>query len=124
MRQPELVDIVDRRHPAIGGVIGDPGMGVAIDEARRHPFAAAVDLVIDRLAGLVAIAVANDLLETDDAAVLDDDVHRPDRRRTGAVDHGSAAQRQPLEGADAAVAIRRLWYDRRFALVPDESELI
>src|SRR5690349_19943779 len=102
MGKPELVDIVDRRNPAIGRVIGNAGMTVAIDKARRHPFAATVDLMVCGLAR--ASAIASDLLQADDAAVLDHDIDGADRRRAGAVDNSGAAQRQPLEGADAAVA--------------------
>jgi hypothetical protein len=120
--EPELVDVIDRGHPAIGGMIGDAGMSVAIDKARRHPFAAAIDLMVGRLAR--ARTIAGDLLQADNTAILDNDVDWSDRRGAGAVDHGGAAKREPLEWSDAAIARGRLGDNRDLALVADSRQLI
>src|SRR5215475_12077851 len=69
-------------------------------------------------------AIAADLLQANDAAVLDDDVDWSDRRGAGAVDHSCAAQRKPPEGTDSAVAGGRLGDDRDLALVTNSRKLI
>ena len=125
VRQPELVDIVDRRHPAVRCMVGDAGMGVAVDEAGRHPLAAAIDLVI---AGRNPVGgrreIARHLLHQGDPVALDHDVGRPDRRGAGAVDHRGAAQHQALEGADAAVTGGRRRDGRLACLGPVSRQLV
>ena len=106
VRQPELVDVIDGRHPAVGRVIGDAGMGMAVDEAGRDPFAAAVDLVVAWRRPIGGGGeIAGDLLQERDAVAFDHDVGRPDRRRAGAVDHRRATQHETLERPDAPVAL-------------------
>src|SRR6185312_1888198 len=103
-------------------MVGDAGMAVAIDEARRHPLAAAVDLVIGGFAR--AGPIARHFLQADDAAIFDHDVDRADRRCAGAVDDGGAAQCKALERTNAAVARGGLCDDRDLALVADARQLI
>ena len=102
MGEPQLVDIVDRRHPAIDRLHGDAGMRVAIDEARRQIFAVAVEIAITRRGAQLLVDGRErgaDLLHLRDAAALDDDIDRADGRRTCAVNHHRPTQDEPLVGA-------------------------
>ena len=109
MGQPELVDIVGRRHRAAGGMVGDADMAVAVDEPGSDVFALAVDLVVAGFGsstGLDRNARGADPLDLGDAALLDHDIDRSPGRRAGAVEHGGAAQHHAVEGADTAIARR------------------
>ena len=94
MGQPELVDVF-----GVGRLAAPTGVDVAVDEARHHVEAGAVDFPRrparprvgpDRDSGIA------DRPDLDDAVAGDHDVHGPLRRGAGAVDDGDAAQDEPL----------------------------
>ena len=97
VRHPQLVRVLRL------GRLGDAArVEVEVDEARQDVHAGRVDFMHDR----VRVALDResgpprlvdgplrdaDAADVDDAVPLDDDVHRPDGGRAGAVDHGGAA---------------------------------
>ena len=106
VHHPQLVDVFGIARLAAAAV------HVRVDEARHQVHAGAVDLLgalrrpaafVDRHAGEA------DADDVGDAVVLDHDVHRPARRRAGAVDDGDAANHQAIERAFAVagLAVRR-----------------
>ena len=106
VRHPQLVDVFGIARLAAAAV------HVRVDEARHQVHAGAVDLpgALRRAAAFVdRHAREADADDVGDAVVLHDDVHRPARRRAGAVDHGDAADDQAIERplAVAGLAGRR-----------------
>ena len=93
VRQPQLVDVF--------GIVGLPAAAVhvQIDEAGHDVHAGRVDL-LGALRRTPAIADGHlreaDARDLGDAILRDDEIHRPARRRAGAVDDRGAADDQPV----------------------------
>ena len=105
--EPQLVDVFGRRHVADDALIGVGEVGVRVDEARQHIHAGRIDLVVAFLG--TALFLDWDLRipdagDPDDSILLDHDVDRPERRRTGPVDECRAANHQPMKRALALVS--------------------
>ena len=101
VREPELEHVLGGR-----ALLGSAAMAVHVDEAGEEVHLRAVDL----FGGVVrpALRIDGHFREADaahflDAVPFDDHVHRPDRRRAGAVDDGDAADDQPLERTFALI---------------------
>ena len=102
------------RHPQLEHVLGGrplllaAGVAVHVDESGEHPDARAVDL-LDRILR-PGLRLDGHLRKADaahfaDAVAFDDDVHRSDRRRSGAVDERDRADDEPRPRPFAFVAI-------------------
>jgi hypothetical protein len=114
VRQPELVDVLGRRHAAGQALRRKGDVGVGVDETGERVHAVGVDLV---LAGYRPPAVPDgharisDAADLGDAPGLDHQIDRAHRRRAGAVDQGDTTHHQgartgrpPLRAAAAAPA--------------------
>ncbi|MNI21954.1 hypothetical protein D3C73_754970 [compost metagenome] len=116
--QPQLVDILQVRR-----LLRAAAMGVGVDEARHHVHAARIDLMrrVQRRTTLAfGQAGPAGLDDVGDLVVLDDDVHRPHRRRARAVDQHGAADHHQRIGAEAFVSAPRR---RRVQRSPRRSRL-
>ena len=98
VRHPQLEDVF-----GLGRLVRVADVLMQVDEAGQQEHARRVDFVVG-LRRPIRPKRSPGCAGTDDPrdpVVLDDDVHRPDRRRAGAVDDHHAANRQRLERAEA-----------------------
>jgi hypothetical protein len=87
-------------------------MRVHVDEAGEGVHALDIQLAVVGLGLRPVLGIDRhpwraDTLDLDDAVALDDDIDRAARWRPGAVDQGSTAQDEPIEGPLALVPVGR-----------------
>jgi hypothetical protein len=116
MRQPQLVDVIGRRHRTVFGVKCRADMRVAVDKAGGQEFAGAIDLDVTggrSTGGLDRKPGRTDPFEYRDPAAFHHDVSGSPRRGSRAVDDGGAAQHQALERAASALPRNRRLHRRK-----------
>ena len=114
MPQPQLVGVL-----GLGCLGGAARVRMRVDNARHDVRTVCIDFVGRVLGARVLVDVETRVADTHDVldpVLLDDDVHRPNRRRTRSVNEGCTANDEPLERADTFVPVRGRNHPRSFVL--------